>query len=107
MKFDHYGIPTTEEKPWAGFHPMLKLNYYSSINPLFRIEYLKFAPDCIFDKEIQQNRHLAFVVESIDDTLAGLGEHTVLQEKIAVSDTLTICYVKIEDVIVEIMERKA
>jgi len=106
MKFDHYGVPTTEEKEWAGFHPVLKLNYYSSINPLFRIEYLKFAPDCIFSKEIQENRHLAFVVDHIEETLATLGEYKVMHPKTQVSDTLTMMYIKIEDVIVELMERK-
>ena len=51
MKFDHYGVPTTEDREGAGFHPVLRLNFSSSVNPLFRIEYLKFHDDCIFSKE--------------------------------------------------------
>ncbi|GHU61818.1 hypothetical protein FACS189445_4200 [Spirochaetia bacterium] len=106
LKFDHYGVPTKEEKPWAGFHPELKLNYFSSINPLFRIEYLKFAPDCIFNQEIQNNRHLAFTVDSIEETLGTLEGYTMMHPKTVVSPTLIICYIKIEDVIIELMERK-
>ena len=69
MKFDHYGVPTTEDREGAGFHPVLRLNFSSSVNPLFRIEYLKFHDDCIFSKEITETRHLGFTVGSIDETL--------------------------------------
>lgn len=105
MEFDHYGVPTTEDREGAGFHPVLRLNYSSSINPLFRIEYLKFHDDCIFSKEITETRHLGFTVDSIDETLKTL-DCRILHPKIEVSPTLTICYVKIEDVVVELMERK-
>ena len=105
MKFDHYGVPATEDREGAGFHPVLRLHYSSSINPLFRIEYLKFEKDCIFSDEITGVRHLAFTVDSIDDTIAQLNCR-VLHPKIEVSPTLTISYVKIEDVVVELMERK-
>ena len=104
LKFDHYGVPTTEDREDAGYHPVLHLHYSSSINSLFRIEYLKFDEDCIFSEEITSVRHLAFVVDSIDDAIAELGCR-VLQPKIQVSPTLTISYVKIEDVVVELMER--
>ena len=105
MKFDHYGVPTTEDREGAGFHPVLKLHFSSSINPLFRIEYLKFDDDCIFSKEITGTRHLAFTVDSIDDTIAGL-DCRILHPKIEVSPTLTISYVMIEGIVVELMERK-
>ena len=105
FKFDHYGVPTTEDREGAGFHPMLRLHYSSSINPLFRIEYLKFDDDCIFSKEITSVRHLAFEVDSIDETIAEIPDCKILQSKIQVSPTLTISYIKIEDVVVEIMER--
>ena len=93
MKFDHYGVPTTEDREGAGFHPVLRLNFSSSVNPLFRIEYLT------------ETRHLGFTVGSIDETLKTL-DCRILHPKIEVSPTLTICYVKIEDVVVELMERK-
>ncbi len=105
MKFDHYGVPTTEDREGAGFHPVLRLHFSSVINPLFRIEYLKFEDDCIFCDEITHARHLGFTVEDIDETIAKL-DCRVLHPKIAVSPTLTICYVKIEDVVVELMERQ-
>ena len=105
MKFDHYGVPTTEDREGAGFHPVLRLHFSSSINPLFRIEYLKFDPDCIFSKEITGARHLGFTVDSIDDTIAEMN-CPVLHPKIQVSPTLTIAYIKVEDVVVELMERK-
>ena len=72
MKFDHYGVPTTEDREGAGFHPVLRLNFSSSVNPLFRIEYLKFHDDCIFSKEITETRHLGFTVGSIDEPLKTL-----------------------------------
>ena len=90
MKFDHYGVPTTEDREGAGFHPVLRL---------------KFHDDCIFSKEITETRHLGFTVGSIDETLKTL-DCRILHPKIEVSPTLTICYVKIEDVVVELMERK-
>ena len=105
MKFDHYGVPTSEDREGAGFHPVLRLHYSSSINPLFRIEYLKFDDDCIFSKEITEARHLAFTVDSIDETIAELNCR-VLHPKIEVSPALTISYVMIEGIVVELMERK-
>ena len=105
FKFDHYGVPTTEDREGAGYQPMLRLHYSSSVNPLFRIEYLKFDEDCIFSGEITGVRHLAFTVDSIDAAVQELGCR-VLQPKTDVSPTLTISYVKIEDVVVELMERK-
>ena len=105
MKFDHVGIPTTEDREGAGFHPVLKLHYSSSINSIFRIEYLKFEPDCIFSEEITSTWHVAFTVDDIDETIKTL-DCRVLHPKIATSDTLTIAYVMIENLVVELMERK-
>ena len=107
MKFDHYGVPTTEDHPGAGYHPVLKLHYSSSINPLFRIEHLKFDPDCIYSKEITSATHLAFEVDDIDGALEGIETYRLLHPKIAVSDTLTICYIGIDGLVVELMERKS
>lgn len=104
FKFDHYGVPTTEDREGAGYQPDLRLHYSSSINPLFRIEYLKFDDDCIFSEEITSVRHLAFVVDNIDEAIAEL-DCRILQPKIQVSPTLLMTYVKIEDVVVELMER--
>lgn len=105
MKFDHYGVPTTKDYEDAKFHPVLRLDYSSTISPLVRIEHMKFANDCIFSEEIQKSCHIAFCVDSIDETISSL-DCTVLTQKIDVWPTLTIAYIKIEDVLVELLERR-
>ena len=71
MKYDHIGIPTTEEKNWSNYLDGAKVHITDSTMDPYGIEWLKFAADSPMHELIQKVAHVAFVVDNLDAALAG------------------------------------
>ncbi|MDR1491801.1 MAG: hypothetical protein LBT05_03645 [Planctomycetaceae bacterium] len=71
MKFDHIGIPTTEEREWSAYLADCKLHVSDYSKDPFRVEWLKFEEGSSMPKELQIGAHIAYEVENLDAALAG------------------------------------
>ena len=71
MKFDHIGIPTTEEKKWAAYVEAGKVHVSDPTATPYGIEWLKFEPDSPMHELIQNVAHVAFEVDDLDAALKG------------------------------------
>jgi hypothetical protein len=71
MKYLHTGIPTTEEKNWAGHVAELGVHISDPTADPYGIEWLKFEPNSSMDKAIQTKPHMAFQVDDLDAAVAG------------------------------------
>jgi len=71
MKYDHIGVPTTDEHDWAGYLADGKVHYSDPPKDPYRVEWLKFDADSPMPKELQERTHIAFEVDDLDAELAG------------------------------------
>ncbi len=71
MQYEHIGIPTTDEKNWAGYLADGKVHFSNPDRCEYRIEWLKFDPDSPMPQELQTRTHIAFRVENLDAAIAG------------------------------------
>lgn len=100
--FSHVGIPTTESKVGEVYSADMKLFLTDFSDSEHNIEWLRFDADCEMPKEIQEHAHVAYVVENLDEAVAG---KNVILDPCSVSDTLRIAFiVDAEGCPVEFME---
>jgi len=71
MKYDHIGVPTTDEHDWAGYLADGKVHYSDQSKDPFRVEWLKFEAGSPMPKELQEKAHIAFEVDDLDAELVG------------------------------------
>ena len=67
--FHHLGIPTDEKKEGESFHP--KYKFYST--PFgansYRVQWLRFPPECTLPDILKKLPHLAFRVENLEEEI--------------------------------------
>jgi catechol 2,3-dioxygenase-like lactoylglutathione lyase family enzyme len=71
MKYNHLGVPTTDEHEWAGYLEGGKVHYSDPPKDPYCVEWLKFNTDSPMPKELQQQIHIAFQVDDLDAEIAG------------------------------------
>jgi hypothetical protein len=96
------GIPTTESKKGETYSADMKLFLTDFSESEHNIEWLRFAADCEMPKEIQEQPHIAYVVENLEEAIEG---QKVVLDPCSVNDTLHIAFiVDAEGCPVEFME---
>jgi len=101
MKYLHTGIPTTEEKNWAGYVDALGVHITSPDTDPLGIEWLKFNANSPMHKDIQTKPHMAFQVDDLDAAVAG---RTVLHAPMSPMDGLRIAFIDYEGAIIELCQ---
>jgi len=71
MKYDHIGIPTTEERPWTAFVEGGKVHITDAKAHPYGVEWLKFEPNSPMPELIQKVAHVAFEVDNLEQALQG------------------------------------
>ena len=69
-KYHHLGIPTKEKKHNEKYIPEFKFYVSGFEKSPFGIEWMRFETDSPIDKLIQNNPHVAFEVDKLDDELS-------------------------------------
>jgi hypothetical protein len=88
--FNHVGIPTTESKKGENYSADMKLFITDFAESEHNIEWLRFDADCGMPKEIQEQTHVAYVVENLEEAIAG---QKVILDPCSISDTLRIAFI--------------
>jgi hypothetical protein len=71
MQYLHFGVPTAQEKNWAGHIAELGVSVTDPSTDPFGIEWLKFDVNSPMHKAIQTNSHAAFQVDDLDAAVKG------------------------------------
>lgn len=103
MEIMHIGIPVTESQANEEYVEGLKLHLVSPDTNEMKFEFLRFEEETPMHPDIVNNMHVAYKVNSLEPFLE---KYEVLCEPMAISDELSIAFVKINNVVVEIMEFK-
>lgn len=88
--FSHVGIPTTESKTGEVYSADMKLFLTDFSESEHNIEWLRFDADSGMPKEIQELTHIAYIVDNLEEAIAG---QKVILDPCSVSDTLRIAFI--------------
>lgn len=102
MKFDHIGIPTTEEKNWANFVEGGKVHVSDPTADPYGVEWLKFESGSPMPELIQTRTHIAFEVENLD---AALKNAKVIVEPFDAMEGVRCAFIDHEGLPVELIQK--
>jgi len=103
MEIMHIGVPVKTPKDQEAYAEGLKVHIAAPETNPMQFEYLRFEADTPMHKDIVENVHIAYKVDKLADYLE---KHEVLCEPMEVNEELTIAFIKMDGVVVEIMEFK-
>ncbi|CDZ77695.1 hypothetical protein BN59_01985 [Legionella massiliensis] len=70
-EFHHMGIPTDTPREGERYSSTFKMYTSGGENSEYRIQYHRFEPGCPLHPLIQTKTHIAFLVDSIEEAIAG------------------------------------
>lgn len=70
-RYHHLGIPTTQIRADERYLPHLKVHVSGYESSPYRIEWMRFDPDCPVPELVRSVPHVAFEVDDLDLELAG------------------------------------
>lgn len=100
VKFMHIGVPVKEEKAGESYAEGLKVHITDPDTHDFKYEYLRFEEGTPMPKVMQEQPHIAFMV---DDMKPYLDNYEVIVEPFAVNETLSVAFIIRDSVIIELM----
>ena len=98
MKYVHTGVPTTQEKEWAGYVDALGVHFTDPKDDPYGIEWLKFDSSSTIDEAIRTKTHVAFQVDDLNAALAG---KKVLLAPMSPLPGLMIAYIDHDGAVIE------
>lgn len=101
MKFNHVGIPTTENFEGEIDLPHLKMTVSDHENNPYGIQWQRYWKDAPYPELVKSIPHVAFVVEDIKAELVG---KNVIIEPNSPSEGLIVAFVEVNGAPVELME---
>jgi hypothetical protein len=101
MQYLHFGVPTTQEKNWAGHIDALGVSVTDSSADPFGIEWLKFDANSPMHKDIQTKAHSAYQVDDLDAAIKG---KTILLAPMSPNPNLRIAFIDHEGAVIELCQ---
>jgi len=102
MKYLHIGIPTTQEKNWAGYVESLGVHVTDPNADPFKVEWLKFDSASPMHKAVQTATHVAFEVDDLDAALVG---KKILLAPMSPMPGLRIAFIDYDGAIIELCQK--
>jgi hypothetical protein len=100
-RFHHFGIPTTAPVPGETYIPHLKIHVAGFETSPYGAQWMRFDPDCPVHDLVRTVPHAAFVVDNLDEAIAG---KTLLGEPNSPSAGLRVAMIVHGGVPIELME---
>jgi len=102
MVFDHIGIVTTEKKADESWVENTRVWVTNPKNHRWNVEWLRYEPDSQCPEPLQQNPHVAYRVDNLDEAAKGL---KIILGPMIVDDFVKAAFYENEDgSLVELME---
>jgi len=103
MKFNHIGIPTEEDFEGEIDLPHLKMTVSDHESNPYGIQWQRYWEDAPYPELVKTVPHVAFEVEDLNAEIEG---KKVLIEPNSPSNGLTVAFIEVNGVPVELMEYK-
>ena len=101
MRYHHLGIPTTTPTPGETYLERYKCFCTDHERNPFRIQWMRYEPDCPLPHLVKTVPHVAFVVDDLARALEG---HEILIEPNSPSEGVLVAFVVCDGAPVEFLE---
>ncbi|WP_461205663.1 hypothetical protein [Clostridium sp. DL1XJH146] len=101
MEIMHIGVPVKEPRDKEEYAEGLKVYIESPDTNPMKFEYLRFEEDTPMHKDIVENVHIAYKVDSLD---AYINDYELLYGPLDIDDSLTIAFIKMDGAVLELMQ---
>ena len=71
LKYHHLGIPTTVKKPGERYLPEYKVYVSGYEESDYKIEWMRYEPDCPLPEIVRSIPHIAFEVKNLREAIKG------------------------------------
>ena len=102
-QFHHFGVPTSEKHENETYIEGAGVYITNPEEHPFRVEFLRFDADSPMHPDVCGKPHAAFLVESLDEALAG---QNVIIEPFDATDELRCAFIKDGDAVIEVMQKR-
>ena len=102
-EFHHFGVPTSVKGENETYIEGAKVYVTDPEANPFRIEFLRFEGETPMQPEISQGAHAAFLVNSLDEAMAG---RTVIVPPFDATEELRCAFIMDGDAVIEVMEKR-
>ena len=101
--FHHFGVPTDQPQAGEMFLEGAGVHITDAEAHPFRIEFLRFEADSCMPEAIKTTPHAAFMVEQLEEALAG---KEVVLEPFDATEKLRVAFIKDGNALIEVMQEK-
>jgi hypothetical protein len=101
LKYNHLGIPTNIKKAGERYLPQFKMYVSGYEDSAYKIEWMRFEPDCPLPELVKNIPHVAFEVENLAEAIKG---RRILIEPNSPSDGVQVAFIEDNGAPVELMQ---
>ena len=101
LKYNHLGIPTAHRMPGETYLPQFKVYVSGCEDSPYRIEWMRFEPDCPLPDIVKTVPHVAF---EVDDLSQAVSDKKVIIAPNSPSGGLEVAFVEVNGAPVELMQ---
>jgi hypothetical protein len=101
LRYNHLGIPTKTKMPGERYLPQFKMYVSGYVESEYKIEWMRFEPDCPLPEIVKTVPHVAFEVENLSEALKG---KKVLIPPNSPSDGVQVAFIEDNGAPVELMQ---
>ena len=101
LKYNHIGIPTKNKMPREKYLPQFKMYVSGYEDSVYRIEWMRFEPECPLPEIVKNVPHVAFEVDNLLEAIEG---KKVIIKPNSPSDGVQVAFIEDNEAPVELMQ---
>ena len=101
LKYNHIGIPTKTKMPLEMYLPQFKMYVSGYEDSVYRIEWMRFEPECPLPEIVKTIPHVAFEVENLAEAIKG---KTIIIQPNSPSEGVRVAFIEDNGAPIELMQ---
>ena len=101
LKYNHIGIPTKAKMPQEKYLPRFRMYVSGYEDSIYRIEWMRFEPECPLPEIVKTIPHVAFEVEDLAEAIKG---KTIIIQPNSPSEGVRVAFIEYNGAPIELMQ---
>ena len=101
LKYNHLGIPTKVKLPGERFLPQYKVYTYGYEESAYKIEWMRYEPECTLPEIVKNLPHVAFEVDDLEEAIKG---QKIIIEPNSPSEGVMVAFIEDNGAPIELMQ---
>jgi len=101
LKYNHLGIPTKTKMPGERYLPQFKMYVSGYEDSVYKIEWMRFEPECPLPEIVKNIPHVAFEVNNLSEAIHG---KKIIIHPNSPSDGVQVAFIEENGAPIELMQ---